>query len=42
MKNEIHNKQVNCQVLKKKILLENFAQGVSLSLGLFSEFANFK
>ena len=33
MKNEIHNKQVNCQVLKK-ILLENFAQGVSLSLGL--------
>ena len=28
MKNEIHNKQVNCQVLNK-ILLENFAQGVS-------------
>ena len=31
MKNEIHNKQVNSQVLKKKNLLENFARGVSLS-----------
>ena len=28
MKNEIHNKQVNCQVLKI-FLKENFAQGIS-------------